>query len=136
MWRRRRKRREGKKIARGAGRKDITRKGSGGKGAESLPKRSLYEKKEKGRERGKERHVEEKKEKKRRKEHRKRRRKKRDDKKRKWWKRCRELPKKSLDEKKEKGKWEDGFFLIMMIGQSSGGADAASGTAQNRKKNM
>ena len=48
-----------KKIERGAGRKDITRKGSGGKGAESLPKRSLYEKEEKGRERGKKRHVRE-----------------------------------------------------------------------------
>ena len=59
MWRRIRKRREGKKIARGAGRKEITRKGSGGKGAESLPKRSLDDKKEKARERGKKRHVRE-----------------------------------------------------------------------------
>ena len=60
MWRKTRKRREGKNIERAAGRKDITRKGSGGKGAESLPKRSLDEKKEKGRERRKKRHMKEK----------------------------------------------------------------------------
>ena len=87
------------------------------------------------------RNVDEKKKKK--KENRKRRRKKRYYKKRKSWKRCRRFTKKNLwmrrrrkDERKRRG-WRKGrtgrwLFLIMMIGQNLGGADAASGNAQNR----
>ena len=95
------KRRAGKDIERGAGRKGIARKECGGRDPESLPKRSSEENKRKGREG-----------------------------------RNNIKTRESKEKRMEYGEKRRMFFLKVMIGQSSGGANAASDDAQNKQKKM